>query len=164
MSKLGLGIGAGAALGYLTYRMRKGLATQIAGPKLLRPEAESTKPVMKKVKSSMIAEIGYADRNLRVRVNDGRIYEFKRVPPAVYRRLSTSDSVGQGFNRDIRGKYDHEKVGSAGPIDRIPPPTPVKTLHQVLGDLRRLDTPEKWNRYRRSQARNHQSVASHHVR
>ena len=36
---------------------------------------------MKKVKSLMIAEIGYADRNLLVRFNDGRIYEFKRVPP-----------------------------------------------------------------------------------
>jgi hypothetical protein len=164
MSKLGLGIGAGAALGYLTYRMRKGLAKQVAGPKLLKPEAKSTQPSMKKVKSSMIKEIGYTGGDLLVRFNDGRIYEFKRVPPAVYRRLSSSDSVGQSFNRDVRGKYDHEKVGSAQPIDRIPSPTPVKTLHQVLGDLRKLDTPDKWNAYRRSQNNRRQNTASHHVK
>lgn len=164
MSKLGLGIGAGAALGYLTYRMRKGLSTQVAGPKLLKPEAESTQPYMKKVKSSMIKEIGYTDGNLLVRFNDDRIYEFRRVPPSVYRRLSSSESIGQSFNRDVRGKYDHEKVGSADPIDRIPSPTPVKTLHQILDDLRKLDTPDKWNAYRRSQKSKRQSVASHHVR
>jgi len=164
MSKLGLGIGAGAALGYLTYRMRKGLAKQVAGPKLLKPEAESTQPSMKKVKSSMIKEVGYTGGDLLIRFNDGRIYEFKRVPPSVYRRLSTSDSAGQSFNRDVRGKYEHEKVGSASPIDRVTPPTPIKNLHQVLGDLRSLDTPEKWNAYRKNQNGKRQSLASHHVR
>ena len=163
MSKLGLGIGAGAALGYLAYRMSKGLATQVAGPKLLKPEAKSTQPSMKKVESSMIKEIGYSRGDLLVRFNDGRIYEFKRVPPAVYRRLSSSDSVGQSFNRNVRGKYDHEKVGSASPIDRIPQPIPVKTLHEVLDDLRKLDTPEKWNAYRGSLSKR-QNIATHHVK
>lgn len=164
MSKLGLGIGAGAALGYLAYRLKKGLATQVAGPKLLKPEVKSTQPSMKKVESSMIKEIGYSGGDLLVRFNDGRIYEFKHVPPAVYRRLSSSDSVGQSFNRNVRGKYDHEKVGSIDPIDRIPSLTPIKTLHQILGDLRALDTPEKWNAYRRSHNSSRQNIVSNHVK
>ena len=162
MSKLGLGIGAGAALGYLAYRMNKGLGKQIAGPKLLTPEAKSTKPNMKSVDSSMIKELGYQDGDLFVRFNDGRIYEFKRVPKAVYKRLMTSSSVGQSFNRNIKSKYEHEKVGSVNPIDRLPERPNIKTLSEILGDLRKLDTPDKWNAYRRAQNRR-QQVVSYHV-
>lgn len=160
MSKL-LGVGAGAALGYLAYRMNKGLGKQIAGPKLLTPESKSTKPSMRSVDSSMIKEVGYQDGDLLVRFNDGRIYEFKRVPKAVYTRLMSSDSVGQSFNRNIKSKYEHEKIGSADPIDRMPERPSIKTLSQVLGDLRKLDTPEKWNAYRNANNKRQQVVSSH---
>jgi hypothetical protein len=165
MSKLVAGLGAGAALSYLTYRLKRGLAKQIAGPKLLTPEAKTTAPPMKSVKSSMIKELGYADGDLKVRFNDGRIYEFKRVPKAVYARIMKSGSVGSSFNRNVKDKYEYEKVGSARPpIDRISPPVPMKSLSQVLDDLRKLDTPDKWNAYRRGQNNRRQSVASHHVK
>jgi hypothetical protein len=162
MSKLGLGIGAGAALGYLAYRMNRGLGKQIAGPKLLTPESQASKPNMKSVDSSMISELGYEGGDLLVRFNDGRTYEFKRVPKSVYKRLMASDSVGQSFNRSVRSKYDHEKIGSAEPIDRLPSRPNIKTLSEVLGDLRKLDTPEKWNAYRKTSNRK-QQIASYHV-
>lgn len=137
MSKLKIGLGGLAGIGalYSLFGMNK----------------KKSIP-MSRLNSSMIRSAGY-DKNsnkLSVRFNDGHVYEFNDVPESVYNELKTSDSAGTYFNNTVRGKYEHEKVSSMsnkGPFDRIEPPRTAKSLSDVLVDLRKLDTPEKWKAY-----------------
>lgn len=152
MSKLLLGGAAGAALiGYLAYKAKRGHAKRVFAPKTLGLTARGPElPAMRPVRSSMIKELGYADGQdeLVVKFNDGKTYKFKGVSKSVFTRLMNAGSKGESFNRMIKNKYEHEKVGAAqDPFDRITPPTKMKALSEVLHDLRELDTPEKWYAY-----------------
>jgi hypothetical protein len=153
MSKLLLGGAAGAGLlGYLAYKAKRGHVRRLFAPKTLGlTSAQSdAPPPMVPVQSSMIKAIGYADGagDLVVKFNDGKTYTFKKVPPAMFKKLMAAGSKGESFNKMIKNKYEHEKTGAAeDPFDRITPPTPKKTLSEMLVDLRSLDTPEKWNAY-----------------
>lgn len=153
MSKLLLGGALGAGLlTYLGMKARKGDAKRLIKPKLhgLTPIKHDSAPEMVPVQSSMIREIGYRDASgaLVVKFNDGKTYKFKDVPKKVFTKLLKAGSKGEAFNKMVKTRFEHEKVGAYGdPFDRIAPPRTTKSLHQTLVDLRSLDTPDKWYAY-----------------
>jgi DNA repair exonuclease SbcCD nuclease subunit len=150
MSKLLLGgaIGAGL-LSYLAVKAKKGHAKRVFAPKTLgltAPEHTEMVPVQ----SSMIKELGYRDKSgaLVVKFNDGKTYRFKNVPRSLFTKIMHAGSKGEAFNKMVKNKYEHEKVGAKqNPFDRIAPPRTTKSLNDVLVDLRSLDTPEEWYAY-----------------
>ena len=157
MSKLKIGLGGLTGLGALYALFGRG--------------SRDPSPKMNKLDSSMIRSAGYdaSNKKLNVKFNDGHTYVFSDVPESVYQDLLKSESAGGYFNASVRGKYSHEKVSSmnrdtVNPFNRIKPPPTTKSLSEVLGDLRKLDTPEKWRKYvsQKSYAKNQKDV-SHHV-
>lgn len=158
MSKLKIGLSGLAGLGALYA--------------LFNRKSGQPKPSMRKVDSSMIRSAGYNqdDKKLHVKFNDGHTYVFSDVPNSVYQDLLKSESAGGYFNNSVRGKYTHEKVSSMrqqdtqNPFDRIKPPPTTKSLSDVLMDLRKLDTPEKWRAYvENKHYAKEQKDQSHHV-
>lgn len=65
---------------------------------------------MKSVQSSSISEIGYRRRTLHVKFNSGRIYEFKKVPRAVYDDFLKAESKGDFFNHEIRKNFPEKEI------------------------------------------------------
>ena len=47
---------------------------------------------------------------LRIRFLSGNVYEYKKVPPPVYRAISKASSKGTYLNRHIKGNYAYKKV------------------------------------------------------
>jgi len=70
------------------------------------------------VKSSVIAEIGYADEVMEVRFNNGGLYRYFKVPPEVCLNLLKADSKGSFFNEGIRGEFPCTRVRKGRPIPR----------------------------------------------
>lgn len=67
---------------------------------------EPKQPKPQKVKSSFIKSVAYSplDKTLEVNINKKR-YEFKKVPPRVYKQLLSAKSKGKYFNKHLKGKY-----------------------------------------------------------
>lgn len=65
---------------------------------------------MQSVTSSSIDKIGYRYRTMEVKFNNGRTYQFKGVPRAVFDRFAQSSSKGEFFNEQIRGSYLDRQV------------------------------------------------------
>jgi hypothetical protein len=71
-----------------------------------------------KVKSSMIASIGYDDETERLEVEfapktsqqSGAVYQYLEVDPATAAAFSNSESLGQYFSSKISGKFKFERV------------------------------------------------------
>ncbi len=61
------------------------------------------------VESDVIHAIGYdPDINLlEIIFNDGRIYQYRNVPPAVYEGLKSAESKGRYFQENIRGEFQY---------------------------------------------------------
>ena len=61
------------------------------------------------VVSNAIRNIGYDPdtRQLEVEYHNGRRSRFLRVPEHKYRRLINADSIGNFFNAEIRGVFQH---------------------------------------------------------
>jgi len=59
------------------------------------------------VASSNISEIGYDEQSatLEVLFKDGLIYQYFDVPKASFDSLLSAPSIGQFFNKEIRGVY-----------------------------------------------------------
>lgn len=59
------------------------------------------------VKSSDIASVGYDELTLTLEIEfkNGSIYEYYRVPKAVYLALMNADSKGKYFRKYIRGNH-----------------------------------------------------------
>lgn len=76
--------------------------TALSASKPALPE-ESMQPVQ----SSMANAIGYdAKRNLlQMEFANGAIYQYQDVEPETYQALQKTDSIGQFFNREIKGNY-----------------------------------------------------------
>lgn len=55
--------------------------------------------------SSAVLKLGYDGENLFVQFVGGAWYKYFHVPEKMFERLSTSDSVGQCLNREIKPKY-----------------------------------------------------------
>jgi len=68
---------------------------------------------MQAVESSNILEIGYDEDGevLYITFNSGITYSYDMVPVAVYEEFLKADSVGQYFNKNIKGHYEFYKCG-----------------------------------------------------
>lgn len=66
---------------------------------------------MKPVKSSNIQAVGHEGGKLRVQFTNGSTYEYDDVPSGLARSLANAESPGSFFSQNIRGKYEHKKVG-----------------------------------------------------
>jgi lysyl-tRNA synthetase class 2 len=50
------------------------------------------------------------DENLLVEFNNGSIYEYEKVPWAIFTKMRMAESQGKFFNSDISKKYKYKKV------------------------------------------------------
>ena len=66
----------------------------------------------KKMPSTVIDTIDYFPEilTLRVRFNSGLIYDYKKVPPEVFKSLKIAGSKGRFLNFHIKGKFDFERI------------------------------------------------------
>jgi len=65
------------------------------------------------VDSTSLASVGYdrASAILEVQFRDsGDVYQYLDVPETTYRALLAAESLGRYFNREIRGRYEYERV------------------------------------------------------
>ena len=62
--------------------------------------------------STVVAAVQYyPEKNvLRVRYVSGSVYDYKAVPEKIYREMKSSGSKGVYLNKNIKGKYDFDKV------------------------------------------------------
>jgi hypothetical protein len=68
---------------------------------------------MTPIDSSAIARAGYdvPRKILRLEYRNGRIYDYSKVPPPIYKRLLSADSAGEFVNLEIKPNYDCSEVG-----------------------------------------------------
>jgi len=68
--------------------------------------------ILKSVKSSNVAEVGYdsASRVLHVRYKDGSLYKYEDVPPEKHQALMASISKGKYLNAHIRYQHTYERI------------------------------------------------------
>ncbi len=61
------------------------------------------------VESDVIHAIGYDPeiQLLEIIFNDGRIYQYRGVPPEVYEGLKHAESKGHYFHDNIRGEFQY---------------------------------------------------------
>jgi len=62
--------------------------------------------------SSVVAAIKYDAHSstLRVIYVSGNVYDYKNVPEEVYNAMKTASSKGEFLNKEIKPKYEFEKV------------------------------------------------------
>ncbi|MEO6313834.1 MAG: KTSC domain-containing protein [Chitinophagaceae bacterium] len=62
--------------------------------------------------SSVIATMAYepSKRSLEVVFVSGAIYQYKKVPAAVYELMQKAPSKGEFLNRCIKGNYAFKKI------------------------------------------------------
>lgn len=60
---------------------------------------------MSSIQSTSISEVGYKRRTMNVKFNNGKVYEFKKVPRAIFDKLFSAKSKGKFFNREIKENY-----------------------------------------------------------
>ena len=76
------------------------------------PAAAPASPSMTQVESTLIKEVGYnpATQILTVTfVNQEGVYEYQKVPEAVYKELMAAESKGSFFAKNIKGKFEFVK-------------------------------------------------------
>ena len=63
-------------------------------------------------KTSTIDKVGYYDEDetLTVMFNDGGIYEYYDVPKIVYHQLLFSETPGKILAKEVKGRYEHERI------------------------------------------------------
>ena len=62
--------------------------------------------------SSVVAAMKYYPDKaiLRVIFVSGMVYDYKNVPENVYKAMRSASSKGEFLNKEIKGKYDFEKI------------------------------------------------------
>ncbi len=62
--------------------------------------------------SSNLASASYEpdSDNLTIEFRDGSSYTYMNVPPAAYRGLCNAGSAGEYFARQIKGRYNYERM------------------------------------------------------
>ena len=65
------------------------------------------------VSSSNINAIGYDPDSMKLTVEfkSGGTYEYAGVDPAMYTQFLQAESIGKFFHANIKGQFDHQKVG-----------------------------------------------------
>lgn len=62
-------------------------------------------------RSSMISEMEYdSDKKLLTLNFNGSKYEYKDVSEETYKELINAESIGKYFLKNIKGKYEHERI------------------------------------------------------
>lgn len=64
------------------------------------------------VSSSHLKSVGYeaAQQRLEIEFNDGSLYEYDNVPPAIYEGLMAAASHGSYLHAHIRGRYTYRRI------------------------------------------------------
>jgi len=64
--------------------------------------------------STVIASFIYLPetQTLRITYVSGLVYDYKKVPEAVYKQMKEAASKGTFLNEHIKGNFEFEKVGS----------------------------------------------------
>lgn len=64
------------------------------------------------VKSSDLKSVGFdmSTPTLEIEFQDGSLYQYDSVSPAVYAALMQASSHGSYFHRNFRGRYRYRKV------------------------------------------------------
>jgi hypothetical protein len=64
------------------------------------------------VTSESLAEVGYDPdlETLEVQFRHGGVYQYYNVPPFMYERLMTAESLGRFLNVEIKGHYPEAKM------------------------------------------------------
>jgi hypothetical protein len=65
---------------------------------------------MKEVKSQSISKIGYFRRTMNVVFQNGKTYEFKKVPRVEFDKFTSSDSKGKFFLNEVKGIYPFKEL------------------------------------------------------
>ncbi len=65
--------------------------------------------ILQTVESDVIHAIGYDPEIhlLELIFNDGRIYQYRGVPPEVFEGIKNAESKGRYFNENIRGEFQY---------------------------------------------------------
>lgn len=66
---------------------------------------------MEEVESTLIDSVGYAATEvLTIKfVGSEEVYEYQKVPEAVYKELMAAESKGSYFAKNVKGKYEFVK-------------------------------------------------------
>lgn len=66
----------------------------------------------KPVSSSSVASVGYDPKSqmLELEFHSGSVYEYREVPPEVFRDLMEAPSKGRFFASEIRGQYPSTRL------------------------------------------------------
>ena len=69
------------------------------------------------VASTTLASVTYdaPSQLLTVEFRDRSVYQYLRVPAAVYERLLAASSKGKHFNQAIRGRFAYARLPAADP-------------------------------------------------
>jgi hypothetical protein len=67
-------------------------------------------PQLLRMKSSSIAEIGYADNQLFVRFAAGKLYRYAGVTPEQFAAVRNAKSVGKALQVEVLAKHDGQLV------------------------------------------------------
>jgi len=65
------------------------------------------------VESSNISSVGYDKENQRLEIEFRRskvVYSYHKVPPKVYAKLMTAESLGKYFNENIAKEYKFTRL------------------------------------------------------
>lgn len=62
------------------------------------------------VKSSNIKSVGHEQQILEIEFHSGAIYSYSGVPEKVYTELMSASSHGVYFNKNIKEKYQTNKI------------------------------------------------------
>lgn len=64
------------------------------------------------VSSSSIAGVGYDPHTetLRLKFQNGSVYEYNGAPPIEYAEFMKAPSFGSYFNRNIRNNYPYDRI------------------------------------------------------
>jgi hypothetical protein len=81
------------------------------------------------VESSVIAEVGYnaSSRTLEIEFRSGAIYLYYFVPQDGYDALMASDNKSVYFNKQIKGVFEHYRIGEPYP-DSLKPARKAKAV------------------------------------
>jgi hypothetical protein len=60
--------------------------------------------------SSNLSSIAHDGKNLEVRFQSGKTYQFQNVPRDIYRKVIAHPSPGTAFHQLVKGQYPHVKI------------------------------------------------------
>jgi len=92
--------------------------TPAAGQRPDGPYSGPRTPVMETAQSGHLEKIGYhADTQTAVvEFQNGKVYEYRNVPPEVYSKLQNAESQGSFVAQNLKGRYQTNFRGAVKPV------------------------------------------------